>query len=654
MLAGSASVAGAQQTDTTRGDSISRRRRPLPPVIVTGSLTPTSARFLGGALSTIPRAAMDAEPKRVVVDQLRRAPGVHIDEANGPLGPAIIRLRGGEEVFTQVLIDGVQVNEQGGFFDASGISLVNVDRVEVARGPQSTVYGTSAMAGAVQLLSPAGVPGQNRLSATLEGARTSAQGGSRRALVEASGGVDVLRYSAGIGRMFDRGVYALPNNMHSDDAAMRLDYVPVAPFEVTGTARYSGVSSLVPVRDPGTSRAPLDPNSRHGRNRVLGSVDATWRTTPQWTNKLTMSAYSIVFTYDNTKDQIDTVRYKIGFFDANYHYHSHVKRATARYISTFSSAPGASLGWSASVGGAYENEMLDTDASGDFGPATLSLSRPNTAAFAEGQLLANDRFTLLGGLRVERFRDVGTAFVPRAVATYALVPGRITLRAAAAGAYKAPNIMDAYSDPAFFVGNPDLKPETSRSTELGVELRNDRANVTLTAFQQRYDDLIRIVPFDESKAIKANVGRTTAAGLEIDGSYQPKPRWLVGANAAWTGTEVVDNRGLTPDLYPNGQPLPFRPAYTMSGFVGFPIASAVSASVRASAVGRQTVLSERFSGSRVSIDPYTVIDATATYTMSSTFETYLHAQNAFNTGFFSAYDKPGAPRSVALGVRVRQ
>jgi vitamin B12 transporter len=654
MVVGATSLLSAQQRDSTRTDSISRRSRPLPPVIVTGTLTPTSARFLGGALSTIPRGLMDAEPKRIVVDQLRRAPGVYIDEQNGPLGPTVIRLRGGEEQFSQILIDGVQVNEQGGFFDASGISLVNIDRIEVARGPQSTVYGTSAMAGAVQLLSPAGVPGQNRVSATLEGARTSAQGGSRRALIEASGGSDALRYSGGVGRMFDRGVYALPNNLHSDDAAMRLDYVPAGRFELTGTARYSGVSSLLPVRDPGTSRAPLDPNSRQGRNRVLGSVDATWTANPQWTNKLTVSGYSIVFTFDNTKDQIDTTRYKIGFFDANYHYHSVVKRLTARYVSTFSSVSGKTLGWSASVGGAYENENLDTDASGDFGPSTLSLSRPSTAAFAEGEIHATDRFMLLGGARVERFRGVGTALVPRVTAAYSLVPGRVALRAAAAGAYKAPNIMDEYPDPGFFVGNPDLKPETSRSAEFGVELTGSRANATVTVFQQRFDDLIRIVPFGKDHAINDNVGRTKATGLEIDGTYRPRPRWLVGANASWTGTEVVDNRGLATDLYPNGQPLPFRPAYTTSGFVTLPIASAISATVRASAVGRQTVLSERFSGSRVSIDPYRVIDATATYAMSSVFEMYLHAQNAFNTAFYSAYDKPGAPRSVALGVRVRQ
>src|ERR1043166_5924874 len=115
--------------DSTRRDSLSERRiQGLPPIVVTGRLAPAVSGQLGVARDVISRSALDAEPSRAMVDPLRHTIGVHIDEANGPLGPTIIRLRGGEENYTQTRFDGVQVNENGGFFPADGLTLVNVRR----------------------------------------------------------------------------------------------------------------------------------------------------------------------------------------------------------------------------------------------------------------------------------------------------------------------------------------------------------------------------------------------------------------------------------------------------------------------------------------------------------------------------------------------
>src|SRR5688500_20401294 len=83
-------------------------------------------------------------------DALRSHSGGHIEESAGPGGPTILRLRGGEEVFTQTLLDGVQLNQNGGFFDFQGLMLTNVARIEVLRGPQSALYGSTAMSGVVQ------------------------------------------------------------------------------------------------------------------------------------------------------------------------------------------------------------------------------------------------------------------------------------------------------------------------------------------------------------------------------------------------------------------------------------------------------------------------------------------------------------------------
>lgn len=655
VLVCAAGSALAQRPDSTARRDSSTRAQTLPAVVVTGSLSPATNGLAAVARQVLDRNALQAEPTQAAVDPLRHMTGVHIDEEDGPLGPTIVRLRGGDETFNQILFDGVQGNENGGFFDWQGVSLVNVDRVEVARGPQSTVYGTSAMTGAIQVITRAGTPGTSHTELSAEGARTSPFGGSHRTTLETEGGNDLLRYSAGFGNAFDRGQFALPQNLHNNDASGRLDFVPSAAFNITATARYMEALSLLPVRDPGVTRAPLDPNQHQGRDRVLASVDATWTPASRWTNRLTVSDYHLLFSYDDTADPIDTTRYAPDFFNANFHQLSWLNRETVRYVGTVTGQPSAMTGVALSYGAEWEQEHLSVVASGDFGPSAQTYLRPSRAVFAEGELHVGDRLSLVGGGRAESFQGIGAAVVPRATVVFELVPRWLAVRAAVAGAYKAPNVQYQFPDPGFFVGNPNLKAESSRSSEVGLDLTGGIFTASATVFRQNFSNLIRNVQFDTTgKQIYANLGRSNASGLELDGELHPRPRWTLGANGAWTSTTVLDNNGLTADDYPDGQPLPFRPAYNASAFITAPATSALSLTLRVSSVGRQTVLADRFSGPRESVAPYHTISGTATYTLSSMFETYLHVENALDAEYATGYDKPGAPRVLALGVRVRR
>ena len=646
----------SQTPDSSRRVDSNRvaRRQLLPPVVVTGSLSDVSPEKLGVARNVIDRAALRAEPSRAAVDPLRRATGAFIDEANGPVGPTIIRLRGGEETFTQILVDGVQANENGGFFDWQGLTLVNVDRIELARGPQSTLYGTSAMSGVVQIFTRAGEPGRPRVEGMVEGEGRSASGGSMRGVVESYGGSEQARYAAGIGTAYERGPYRLPHDLRANDASVRVDLMPKGPFQLTTMARYMGIDSKLPVRDAGVTRAPLDPNQRNSRDRLLAAMHGVWSASDRWTHRLTFAEYYQDFTYADGKDGLDESQYPFFVFDANFHYRAVVERRTARYVGTVTGQPRQALDLSASYGAQWEGESLETSASGDFGPAEQSASRRSVAGFAEAQARFGNRLSLLAGSRVEKFRGLGAAFVPRATAVIDVLPEHLAVRTAVGRAYKAPNIQDQFPNNPFIVGNPDLAPETSASWEIGTDLATARTTGSVTYFRQRYDNLIRSVNYDASgKQINRNLGRSRASGLEADFVIRPRLHWSFGAGGSWTMTKVLDNRGLPSDQFPTGEPLPFRPAYTATAFVEVPATRDFSFVVRASAVGRQTVLTERFSGMRISIDPYTVAMATGTYAISPSLDAYLHAENVLGTRYSTGFDRPGAPRSVALGVRVR-
>ena len=142
----------------------------MEPLLVTASRLPGVGARLG---LTVTSRAVRASDGPYVADLLRDLPGAFVDEASGPGGPTIVRLRGGEEVFTQILVDGVQVNQNGGFFDFQGLALSNLGAVEVARGPQSAVYGSSAVSGVVHFLTPRGRAGSPEVTLQGEGATAS-------------------------------------------------------------------------------------------------------------------------------------------------------------------------------------------------------------------------------------------------------------------------------------------------------------------------------------------------------------------------------------------------------------------------------------------------------------------------------------------------
>jgi outer membrane receptor protein involved in Fe transport len=492
----------------------------------------------------------------------------------------------------------------------------------------------------------------------LEAGRASTFGGSVRGSVVGRGGSGTARYAFGVGSSYDRGPYRLPNDVRSNDGSLRVDLLPAlasGAFSWTAITRFLGVDAHQPVRDLGATRAPLDSNQRQGRDRFLASLAGAWTPSARWTHRTTLSYYRRDFTYDDRFDNLDQSQFSTYVFDANFHYEAVVRRAIARYVASVGGQPTRNVRSSLSFGGEWQRESLRDDQSGDFGPASSSIARPSVSAFGEGQIRVRDRVSLLAGSRVEKFRGLDAAFVPRVTTVLDLVRDRVSLRGGISHAYKAPNIQDQFPSSPVFVTNPTLKPETSRSWELGTDLRASVLNATasVTYFHQNFENLIRAVGYDSTRQINRNLGKSRATGIEAEASVSPRERWTIGAEGAWTTTRVVDNVGLFSPDFPVGEELPFRPAYTASAYVGMPVTRRVSMILRTTGVGRQTALANRFSGPRVSIDPYNVLSATATWNASSRTDVYAQVDNLLDHTYDTAYDRTGIHRTVILGLRAR-
>jgi vitamin B12 transporter len=636
--------------DSVRRSQDSTPKR-LAPIVITGSRIPVPTSDLTFAVSSLDSVALRREPSPNAGTVLNRLPSISMDEEAGVAGPTSLRLRGGEEAFTQVMFDGVPLNVTGGFMDLQGLTLTNVERVEVARGPQSVIYGSSAMAGAVQFITRSGVVGPPRVTAVGEGGGSSGSGGQGHGELALTGGSGSVRYALGGGGTYFRGIYDLPNDLTTWDGSARVDANAGRAWAVGGTLRYQDISSKLPVRDPGVTRAPLDPNQRDARNRWLGSVQARFTPTDAWEHRVAVAALRDDFSYEDQADGLDPANYPFFVFDFNYAQTSVLWRASGEYTGTW--RPLADRTLAVAFGGRYERERQTIDQSGDFGDGTSRYTRGNGAGFAEVQGRVGSRVDVLAGARYHKFEGLAGEFLPRGGATVAVVPGVLNVRASAGKAFKAANLDQQYLENPFTRPNPDLKPETTVGWEAGLVGMASGAGLTVrgTFFHQTYDDLIRLVPVDTTGvAQNQNLGKSRVVGVELELDKWWGDRWHAGAT--WLNGEVVDNTGLSPDLYPVGSPLLGVPRWTGNAVIDGTLTSVLSASLRGRLVGEQEVFTERFFGERVTIDSYFLLGLTVRARITGWSEAYVRGENLLDTGYLTAYDRPGLPLTVVGGMRV--
>lgn len=646
-------VIAARQADTTQSDST--RAHMLRRIIITASQVPLTQREIGFATSVLGMADLTAEPVVYAAEALARLPGVWIDQGVGPGGPTVLRLRGGEEPYTQVMFDGVALNISGGFFDMQGLTLTNVERVEVARGPQSALHGSSAIAGAVQFITRRGRVGRPTVRFSAEGGRATEHGQQARTEFTVSGGSPSIRYSSGVGVTYNRGVYDLAHDLRTTDASVRLDATPAPAWTFTGLFRYMDIESQLPVRDPGVTRAPLDPNQRDTRDRIISSLAAVFDASSSWRHTLTASVFRDDFLYVDEADGLDPATFPFFVFDFNFNLRSILRRGSLKYVGTNDFSFDGSSTLSVSYGGQLEREDLSDEQGGDFGDAVTEFDRTNRALFTDVHARIGSRLSILVGARLEKYRGLPTQLVPRASAVLTIVPDWLSLRAAVGQAFKAPNLQQQFLENPFTDPNPDLEPETSFSWEGGITVGTPDGSTTLGLgfFHQRHTNLIRTVPIEGStKLTNQNLGESRAVGVEVEFERQWSVQWRTGLNATWIDTEVIDNAGLPPGQFPEGSDLLAIPSVTGTAFAEAALTDAVTVIGRASVVGEQTVFSERFSGERTKLDAYALFSLTVRVRANSGLEFYSRINNLFNEPYQTAFDRSGQPLSAAVGVRI--
>ena len=441
-------------------------------MVVTGSREPLPLNRLVGDISVIDEKQIRDSSADSLEGLLRREGGIQLSRSGGPGQAASVLLRGSSASSMVVLIDGVRIGSATlGQADLSALSLASIERIEILRGPGSSLYGADAVGGVVQIITRRGEGGLNVAAHLAVGGLKSSE--ADFSVAGASGSWD---YAAGLGREASGGVSALRpgdafGNYNPDrDGFSRTQAQVRGGFTVAPGHRIG--ASLLETRlrsqydasefVPPTFAQDATPDFRNRFNTSVAAVDYRGVLSPDWTSTLQASQQKDdLVSGANVPDTFKTERRQVSWQNA----------------------------WTPATGqqlvGAVErlNEAVESSS------FTSRQERTNTAlvlgytgAFGTQRLQADVRHD-----RNSIYGNVNTGKLGWAVD---VVPG-LTVRAVAGTAFRGVSFNDLYF-PGF--GVPTVRPERSRSVEVGVQWRDAEQSAGATLYRNRVRDLIGYQP----------------------------------------------------------------------------------------------------------------------------------------------------------------
>lgn len=619
-------------------------------IVVTATRSDAALSTLGTSVSVLDGGQIAAREAATLLDVLQDLPGMSVARTGGPGSQSSAFVRGGESRFARILVDGVAVNQPGGGFDFGSALPLELDRVEVVRGAASSLYGTDALAGVIHLVTRR-APAGERL-----GLRAEAEGGSfawTRLAGGASGRPGAWDWNAGlVGLRTDNET---PNSVFTERAGavsigraigerVTARVVMRAEDSERGTPGPTALGR--PDLDASFERADMmaAAHVRISRDRAVHDIRAGLSRTAQLTLNPEDSGPYVPRMHGRTG------AFEVSDFPDALGFQNDTARRSAGYQGEFQIGARHLL----TAGAEVEQE---TGEIGSRGGDLISPSRTNAGVYVQDRVVIGDRVYATVGGRIERNDSFGTKAVPRAAIAVRVRGGAnaTIVRAAAGSGIKEPNFFETFGTSFFARGNPDLKPERSRTFDLGLEQRllGSRVRAEATAFHHDYEDQIAftVVDFGTFQGSFVNLGRTRARGLELAVEAAPSP--LVDLRAQYTlldGEVLVSSSEFDP-VYAVGEGLLRRPRHqaSMSARLGPPRANAGATLVF---VGRRA--DSDFSGLGLRENAgYTRLDLRARGRVARRLEAFVVAENVLDGEYQEALGYPAPGRSLRAGLRFR-
>ncbi|MEY2439438.1 MAG: vitamin transporter, partial [Verrucomicrobiota bacterium] len=472
--------------DETRQDAASTEAQ-AEPIIVSATRTDIPLDQSPASVSVINSEDLEEKQIERVSDALREVPGLSVVQtgAAGQLTSLFTRGLGSDH--TQILLDGIPMNQGlAGLFNFADLTTDDVARIEVVRGPQSTLYGPRALAGVIQIFTRQG-EGEPGITLTTEGGSY----GTFRETLQSDGKIGQFDYSVGASRLDTDN--ARPNNQYRNSAAIANVGWSDEQLRIGGLFTYS-------LSDTGNPNSIFDPKPIDNflTERWLIAPNIDLRIGDWWHHHL-------IFSYDHERQVNDPN--EDGFVGPT---RALFERATVDYQNDL-----RLTSWLTLTSGFFYSQVNTGQerpfVSQVFGPQPKFISdyTEETAGFVEATVTPLKDLIFVAGGRLDHFNQFGDIWTYRFAASYKIEATNTTLHSSVATGFSPPSSQDK-----IFGNNSGLKPDKNFGWDTGIEQRflDNRITVDATYF---HNDLSNVIGLN-GQFDTLNLGAARTQGIETE------------------------------------------------------------------------------------------------------------------------------------------
>ncbi|GEK73781.1 MULTISPECIES: ligand-gated channel protein [Halomonas] len=615
LIAGlAASTAAAQETAR------------LDDVVVTAAGYEQQVQDAPASISVITREELEGRAYRDITDALRNVPGVTV---TGGGSSQDISIRGMGAKYTLLLVDGKRQGsrETRPNSDGPGIEqgwmppLSAIERIEVIRGPMSSLYGSDALGGVINVITrkvPQEWGGEVSTGMTLQ--QDSASGDEHNSRFYVAGPLVAERLGLQVYGQYDqRDEDAIIGGYADQRLASGTAKLTWTPDDINEIGLEAGYSEQRRITNPGESVALV---GRRGPNE---------RSEQKYDRRHFALSHDGYFDFGSTESYVQHEEVDNPSRDMNY-------RSTV--ADTKAVLPlGAHI---LTLGGQYEKQRLE-DGGNESATSSLSeLERYRWALYAEDEWMLTEDVSLTGGVRLNEDEQYGSHWSPRLYGVWHL-DDRWTLKGGVSSGFRAPDLRATNADwvqvsrGGNIYGNPDLEAETSLSQELGLHYAADNGLLAgLTVFHTDFEDKITRVAcptsvcteganqFGSDPTYRLNVDEAVTRGVEFSLSTPLADNLDLSTSYTYTDSEQKTGEY-------KGEPLNQLPKHQVTASLDWQATERLSQWTRLTYRGEESQPTTGPSRDAIVAPSYTFVDAGLGY--------QLTPQTTLNAGLYNLFDE---------------
>jgi vitamin B12 transporter len=630
-------IAGAAQDSSDAKASSTEQKKEdrqyqIDEMVVTATKVETPAKEVGSSITLITRQDIEAQQKTSVLDILRTVPSLDVIQNGGTGKTAAIFIRGAKSDHTLVLVDGVEMNDPistGRSFNFANLTVDNIERIEVLRGPQSTLYGSDAMGGVINIITKTGKGKPNGY--------LSVEGGSFNSFKEAgsvNGGNKFARYSFGFSRQDTDGISSVKDrtgNLEKDGY---------------GSTSFSGKLGITPAQN-------FDIDVMYSRSQSKTDLDETGDDDPNYTaaatsNLLrTQAKFSL---FNNVWDQ------KIGFsltdIERNDRNDFDTTHPSDNSLSSFNGRM-IKFDWqnifnihrtnvlTAGLETEEEEGKSDYSSNSAWGPYTsvfIEKSARTTGYYMQDQIKLWDAWFTTVGFRLDDHDKFGTKATYRVASALVIEKTGTKFKTSFGTGFKSPSLFQLYSP----YGDENLEPEESTGWDAGIEqsFAGEKLTADFTYFSNDFENL---VDYNSATYKYSNIAKAKTQGIELSASIHATGSLILRGSYTFTKTE---DKATGLEL--------LRRAKNKIGFdTNYRFGENGDINFNLTYVGNRADIDySSYPAAKVRMPGHVVANLAASYNLTKYFQIFGRVDNLFNNDYeeIIGYGTPGA--SAFGGIKV--